>query len=126
MTWANETKWFGIAIISSIILSVCAGMISAIRAGRFGFKYVEPKGLVGSVIALTMGVLFFYGWFRYPDGPLHSCDGPMGYCGKQGQPHTLPEYQAFVVWQASLFVVWPAGMLALFLLNRKSGSAVRR
>ena len=32
MSWANESKWLGIAILASIILSVCAGMIGAVPA----------------------------------------------------------------------------------------------
>jgi hypothetical protein len=51
-----------------------------------------------------MIAVFFYGVGRYPDGPIHPCvEGenylikyhPDGYCGKQGQPHTADEYQAF-------------------------------
>lgn len=79
MTWANETKWFGIVVLATILLSVCGEMFRAVRAGRFGLKYLETKGLVGSGIALAMAALFFYGWFRYPDGPLHSCGGPTAY-----------------------------------------------
>ncbi len=119
MTWETESKWFAIAIIGWIAGSIALRAITAIRAHRFGVKYVKLKDAMGAVIVLGMGVLFCYGWFRYPDGPLHPCTGPTGYCGKQGQPHTFAEYQAFELWQTTLFVVWPVGMLALFLLNRK-------
>ena len=83
--------------------------------------------LTGCVI-LVMGAVFFYGVGRYPDGPIHPCvEGenylikyhPDGYCGKQGQPHTADEYQAFETWQTTFLFVWPLGMAALFILQRK-------
>src|SRR6476620_9007383 len=67
-------------------------------------------------IALVMVVLFVYGLIRYPDLPIREC--PSGYCGRQGQPHTAAEYNAFSRWQTTLFIVWPIGMLTLLLLQR--------
>src|SRR5258707_15532677 len=67
-------------------------------------------------IGLVMVVLFVYGLIRYPDLPIREC--PSGYCGRQGQPHTAAEYNAFKIWQTTLFIVWPIGMLTLLLLQR--------
>jgi predicted secreted protein len=67
-------------------------------------------------IALVMVVLFVYGLIRYPDLPIRDC--PSGYCGRQGQPHTAAEYNAFKIWQTTLFIVWPIGMLIMLLLQR--------
>jgi predicted secreted protein len=67
-------------------------------------------------IALVMVVLFVYGLIRYPDLPIREC--PSGYCGRQGQPHTAAEYNAFKIWQTTLFIVWPIGMLIMLLLQR--------
>ena len=55
-------------------------------------------------IGLVMVVLFVYGLIRYPDLPIREC--PSGYCGRQGQPHTAAEYNAFKIWQTTLFIVW--------------------
>ena len=67
-------------------------------------------------IGLVMVVLFAYGLIRYPDLPIREC--PSGYCGRQGQPHTAAEYNAFSIWQTTLFIVWPIGMLMMLLLQR--------
>ena len=67
-------------------------------------------------IGLVMVVLFVYGLIRYPDLPIREC--PSGYCGRQGQPHTAAEYNAFSIWQTTLFIVWPVGMLIMLLLQR--------
>jgi hypothetical protein len=69
------------------------------------------------VIVTMMLMLFVYGLVRFPDAPLHSCVDH-GYCGKQGQPHTQREFEAFEIWQNTLFWIWPIGMLVLYALNR--------
>lgn len=74
------------------------------------------KILLGGVCA--GGLLWFlYGWFAYPDAPLHPC-GQDRFCGKQGQPHTSADYEAFLRWQTSLFVTHPLALLAGLLLKR--------
>ena len=76
-----------------------------------------PKAqLLPYLIGLVMIVLFVYGLIRYPDLPIREC--PSGYCGRQGQPHTAAEYNAFSIWQTTLFIVWPIGMLIMLLLQR--------
>jgi hypothetical protein len=69
------------------------------------------------VVAAMMGALLIYGLSRYPDAPLQACNDH-SYCGKQGQPHTQSQFEAFEIWQNVLFWVWPIGMLALYVLNR--------
>jgi hypothetical protein len=58
--------------------------------------------------------LFGYGLVRFPDAPLHACVDH-GYCGK---PHTEREFEAFEIWQNTLFWVWRVGMIVLYILNR--------
>jgi hypothetical protein len=65
-----------------------------------------------------MLVLFAYGIFRYPDGPIHQCVSH-GYCGKQGQQHTEVEYNHYLKWQTMIEWSWPPGMLVLILATRK-------
>ena len=73
------------------------------------------RGLVGTI----MFVWFFYGIRRFPDQPIHPC-GTHEYCGKQGQPHSLADYEAYESWSTSLYVLWPSGMLCLFLSQDRS------
>ncbi len=119
MNWVQFSRWWGAGILTLIAVPLLLRMVHAIRAGRFGVGHTDPKAMASSIIGLTMVTIFFYGWFRYPDAPLHACGGAMGFCGKQGQPHSLAEYRAFMVWQTSLLIIWPSGMMASFLLNRK-------
>lgn len=117
--WNEKTKWWAFGIIGLIVTEVVLSAVRAIRADRFGIKHIKMVRLASAVIAIGMGALFLYGWFEYPDSPLGPCSGQTGYCGKQGQPHTFAEHQAYDRLQLALVIVWPLGMLGLFLLNRK-------
>ena len=79
-------------------------------------KMMQKTRPLSYCIGLVMVVLFVYGLIRYPDLPIREC--PSGYCGRQGQPHTAAEYNAFKIWQRTLFIVWPIGMLIMLLLQR--------
>jgi hypothetical protein len=63
-----------------------------------------------------MGVVFFGGLLRFPDNPIHECQ--TGYCGKQNQPHTRADYDAFVTWEKVIFIIWPLGMVSIALLQK--------
>jgi hypothetical protein len=91
----------------------------------------ELRGLLEIIIILFMATWFFIGLARFPDAPIHQCsptkhylyaDHPNGFCGKQGQSRTESEFRSFQNWQTGLFLIWPPGMLALFLLKRKRRS----
>jgi hypothetical protein len=83
-------------------------------------QWLRPV-LVGTmVIAIAV---FFYGFLRYPDAPLHACGTPAGYCGKWGKPHTADDYHGFIVWQRTLFLVWPFAMIAGFILYRNKSKS---
>jgi hypothetical protein len=69
-------------------------------------------------IATMMFGVFFYGMFHYPDAPIRPCINH-GYCGKQGQPHSVQEFSDFKLWETTLMWAWPIGMLALFFLKKK-------
>jgi hypothetical protein len=64
-----------------------------------------------------IGILI-YGMVRFPDSPIHPCT-THGYCGKQGQPHTVFEYLAFDQWITTMYYLWPTGVIALILLRRR-------
>ena len=70
MNWESFTKWYGIAIVGWIAVSVASSVIKSRRAGRFGIKYIKLNDALTTGIALIMGATFFYGWFHYPDAPL--------------------------------------------------------
>jgi hypothetical protein len=71
--------------------------------------------LLTYVIATAMVAIFFYGAVRLRDAPIHEC--ATGYCGKQGQPHTVADYRAFSAWQTTFFIVWPLGLAALYFTS---------
>jgi hypothetical protein len=74
--------------------------------------------IAAGTTALFMVAIFFYFIFRFPDGPLHECSSH-GYCGKQGQPHSLSDFRSFIWWQTLLFWSWPPGILVLGLLQQR-------
>jgi hypothetical protein len=77
----------------------------------------RTRGMLAKIIGCAMFAVFFYGLIRFPDSPIHrSADGH--FIGKQGQPRTLQDYQAFAAWEKLLFCIWPLGMLLVFWLNR--------
>ena len=79
-------------------------------------RKLEWNRLAEIAIVAIMFVSFFYGIIRFPDGPLHPC--ATGYCGKQGQFRTASDYSHYELWSHSILIIWPAGMLGLWLLRR--------
>ena len=67
------------------------------------------------VASAVMLVLFAYGAGRFYDGPIREC--ATGYCSTHGQPHTAADYRAYKAWEKTIFIVWPIGMVVLFLLQ---------
>src|SRR6266576_5940636 len=86
-------------------------------------RLMQKTRPLGYCIGLVMVVLFVYGLIRYPDLPIREC--PSGYCGRQGQPHTAAEYNAFKIWQTTLFIVWPIGMLIMLLFAARKTQKVK-
>jgi hypothetical protein len=109
---ANEAiVFFGLVCIAWALVT---SVYHAVRTKTFGFRHIRAKHL----IVFPMAALFVYGLISFPDGPLRVC-AEHGFCGKQGQPHTLSDYHRYVVWEWAMLIVWPAGMLLLFLLLRR-------
>jgi len=71
---------------------------------------------------MTIAVLMVGGLFcfviRFPDGPIHICSSH-GYCGKQGQPHSLRDFESYVWWESVLFASWLPGILGIGLLQQR-------
>jgi len=72
-----------------------------------------------AVLAIMLGLLATFA-ILYPDAPVQPC--PSGYCGRQGQAHSEAEYHRFETLKTALFIVWPVGMLGLFILLRSDRS----
>jgi hypothetical protein len=104
-----------IIVIAAIVVLVAVSFINAIRAGRFGFKYVTAAGCV----LAAMATFFLYGMIYFPDAPLHPC-ALYGYCGKLGQRHSYDDYRLFELWYRAFFIIWPTGVLAIIFLAWKS------
>jgi hypothetical protein len=69
------------------------------------------------VIFGVMALYFFGGFLVYPNAPYRQCAG--GYCDKAGRHHTVVEYRHQKLWEIGLVCLWPTGILALYLLNRR-------
>jgi hypothetical protein len=68
-------------------------------------------------VASCLGI-FVYGLAVYPDAPYKACSSSLGYCGKSGRPHTEAEYRSQQVWERTLLVSAPFGILAAIYLAR--------
>lgn len=73
--------------------------------------------VLSACILLGMVLLLGGGGLRFPDGPIEEC--PAGYCGKEGMSHTAAEYRLYRVWDITVLIYFPVGLLALAVLNRK-------
>ena len=109
----------GVLVLAWIAWGFAPRIRDAIRANRFGIRHITADRLIEGIVGLVMFAVFFYGVFKYPDGPIKPCAGSTGFCGKTGQPHTLLEYRHFNIWQNTLFAAWPIGLFIGWLLNRK-------
>jgi hypothetical protein len=61
-------------------------------------------------------VFFFYGVWKYPDGPIKVC-GENRYCGKQGQPHTIEDFEDHNRWNIISMTLIPLAILLSFINN---------
>jgi hypothetical protein len=55
---------------------------------------------------LAAGAVMAYGIYNFPDAPIRPAAG--GYAGKHGEPRTREDFEAFVRWERTLFVVFPS------------------
>jgi hypothetical protein len=78
------------------------------------------KNLAGIILG-SMLVFFFSGILRFPDSPIQPC-GVNKFCGKQGQPHTLEEYNSFKTWETILLWVWLPGLITVVALRGGTSS----
>ena len=66
--------------------------------------------LVLTIVAcLLAGATMLYGVYNFPDAPIRQTEG--GYAGKRGKPHTKEDYEAFLRWKKTLFIVFPSALL---------------
>lgn len=73
--------------------------------------------LARAVVAWCLGCLA-YGFVHFPDAPYKPC-GPRQFCGKYDAPHTRAQYDAFLLWQRTLFLSAPFGMAAGWFLRAR-------
>ncbi|HEU4596001.1 MAG TPA: hypothetical protein VFS10_12740 [Pyrinomonadaceae bacterium] len=58
---------------------------------------------------LVAGATLVYGIYYFPDAPLRQTAG--GYAGKQGNPRTREDFEAFVRWERTLFIAFPTAFV---------------
>jgi hypothetical protein len=82
----------------------------------------KTRKFLAYCICAVMFAASSYGLWRFPDSPVYPCQAH-GYCGKQGQRHSLEDFEAFNKWTTIIFWLWPTGMLSAGLLwgTRKPG-----
>jgi hypothetical protein len=79
---------------------------------------MKPARIITRIIPIWCVAVLAYGLWMYPDAPFKACvDGP--YCGKRHTIHSESDYQGFIRWQATLFISWPFGMVAVYLIRRE-------
>ena len=77
-------------------------------------KTVLPSVVIA--LAVATGLMMIYGIYTFPDAPIRQC-GENCFQGKQGQPRTRDDFEAFGRWlwiTPSLFI---AALASGFLLN---------
>jgi len=76
----------------------------------------RTRKAVTSVISIVAAAFLIGGLIRFPDAPIHAA-GNGSYQGKQGQPHTLKDYQDFCRWESASFFAFLITLVAVALLN---------
>ncbi|HTT99224.1 MAG TPA: hypothetical protein VMF58_14330 [Rhizomicrobium sp.] len=70
-------------------------------------------------IVVGISVFGFANLLLFPDQPLGRCDGPGGYCGKHGEPHTAADFYRYRDSQMALFVAFAVGLIGLVIIEWK-------
>jgi hypothetical protein len=83
------------------------------RTSGIRIKHWLPYLAVGWCITV-----FAFGLLFYIDAPFKPCD-PGPYCGKSHQRHTEQEFSSFQRWQLTLFLSWPFGMGACYVIKKR-------
>jgi hypothetical protein len=81
---------------------------------------MTARRLAQVVIGCCLAV-FVFGFIHYPDAPIRPCgllDGAH-YCGKLGGAHTREEFERFTLWQRTLYISWPFGIIGALYLRRQ-------
>ena len=85
----------------------------AIRRSRVGRKEVKSRGPVTRILlALTIvasllaAATMVYGIYHFPDAPIRQRAG--AYVGKGGTARTQKDFEAFLNWEKTMLIVFPA------------------
>jgi len=94
---------------------------SPVPAARTRSRTVRIVGCLVFAMIATDYLIFAYGTSRFSDGPISPC-GEDRYCGKQGQAHSLEDYDAYVAWERALLLSGIAVVITLVI----GGAAIAR
>jgi hypothetical protein len=72
-----------------------------------------PVGRVLLVLTITVCLLAaatgLYGVYNFPDAPIRQTAG--GYVGKGGKPRAQEDFEAFILWEKVMLIVFPSAFL---------------
>jgi hypothetical protein len=111
-------NWPEIRLVTEVVVLTGLSLGLAGWIEKFGQEKDQAPALLRMLIGVMLIGVLVYGVFEFPDAPYSPCHGATGYCGKWGIAHSPSEFRRFSVWQTTLLVVWPAGMLIVLVLNR--------
>ncbi|MGB7203035.1 MAG: hypothetical protein WBD16_12345 [Pyrinomonadaceae bacterium] len=86
---------------------------------------------LGFIIAYGSVIYFFYGFVRFPDSPIQSCDDKtfcscdIGFCNKFGQNKSASDYEAYVLWSRIAPIFLGAGIICGTLAQRERSKLKR-
>ena len=81
----------------------------ALRRGPL-IRFLLALTIAACLLAAATGL---YGVYNFPDAPIRQMQEGL-YLGKGGQPHTLEEFERFILWERVMFVVFPSAFVLGF------------
>jgi hypothetical protein len=72
-------------------------------------RFLLVLTIAACLLAVATGL---YGVYNFPDAPIRQGKGV--YIGKGGKPHTQEEFEAFILWQQAMFIIFPSAFVLGF------------
>lgn len=93
--------------------------VEAERRSELEREKVRSRGPLARILliltitaCLLAGATMIYGVYNFPDAPIRQTKD--GYAGKRGKPRTQEDFEAFLRWEKTMFIVFPSAFLLGF------------